>query len=124
MFFFLGRNLHQGHSPNQDLAQCHHFRAEFLFLIMGKFCLKGVFSVVKCTYHKNSLSCSINGDEMRNLNEAWGKKGPRNSGAFFLMCDLGAALGLFGPFCGSGIFGRLIPFDGLWLVYQGLYQDF
>ena len=88
---------------------------------MGKFCLKRVFSVIKCTHHKNPLSYLIYGDEMRDLNEEWG---PRNVGAFLLMCDLGAALGLFGPFCGGGIFGRLIPFDGLWLIYQGLYQDF
>jgi hypothetical protein len=91
---------------------------------MGKFCLKRGFSIVKCTHHKNPLSYLIYGDEMRDLNEEWDKKGPRNVGAFLLMCDLSAALGLFGPFCGGGIFGRLIPYDGLWLVYQGLCQDF
>ena len=91
---------------------------------MGKFCLKRVLSVVKWTHHKNPLSYFIYGDEMRDLNEAWDKKGPRKLGAFMLMCDLGAALGLYGSFCGGGIFGRLIPFNGFWLLDQGLCQDF
>jgi hypothetical protein len=43
---------------------------------MGKFCLKRVFSVVKCTHHKKPLSYFIYGDEMRDLNEAWDKKRP------------------------------------------------
>ena len=116
VFFFVGRYLHQGLAPNRNLAQCHHLRAEFLLLIMGKFCLKRVFSVVKCTHHKNPLSYSIYGDEMRDLNEQRDKKGPRDLGAILLMCNLGAALGLFGPFCGGGILCRLIPFDGFWLL--------
>ena len=51
---------------------------------MGKFCLKRVFSVVKCTHHKNPLSYLAYGDEMRDLNEEWDKKGPRNVGALFI----------------------------------------
>ena len=73
---------------------------------------------------QNPLSYFIYGDEMRDLNEAWDKKGPENWGPFLLTGDLGAALGLFGPFCGGGIFGRLIPFNGFGLIDQGLCQDF
>ena len=91
---------------------------------MGKFCVKRVYAVVKCTHHKNPLSYLIYGDEMRDLNEAWDKKWPPKIGGLLLMCDLGAALGLFGPFGGGGIFGRLIPFDGFGLIDQGLCQDF